>query len=114
MKKMAMVLVCVMLLSVLAIGSQANATTANPDWYNVTIQSTGSVGGLYFIFCTSVNTLWTGQRMFLIDAANAAAKSQLAAALTGLANSGAAALYSPGGVPPAGGFMVGVGAGNVE
>ena len=113
MKKMAMVLACVMLVSVLAIGSESNATTANPDWYNVTIQSCGAVGGLYFVFCTSVDTLWTGQRMFLMDAENPANKALLASALTGQANSGAAALYMPGGVPPAGAFIVGVGAGNV-
>jgi hypothetical protein len=114
MKKMAMVLVCVMLLSVLAIGSEANATTANPDWYNVTIQSCGAVGGLYFIFCTSNDTLWTGQRIFLMDATNTANKSLLAASLTGQANGGSAALYMPGGVPAAGSFVVGVGAGTVQ
>jgi hypothetical protein len=114
MKKMVMVCVCVMLLSVLAIGSESNATTANPDWYNVTIQSCGAVGGLYFVFCTSVDSLWTGQRMFLMDATNAANKSLLASALTGQASGGAAALYMPGGVPPAGSFIVGIGAGNVQ
>ena len=113
MKKMAMVLACVMLLSVLAIGSEVNATGANPDWYNVTIQSVGAVGGLYFVFCTSNDTLWAGQRMFLMDAANAANKSLLASALTGQASGGQAALYMPGGVPPQGAFIIGVGAGTV-
>jgi hypothetical protein len=114
MKKMAMVLVCVMLLSVLAIGSESNATTANPDWYNVNIQSCGAVGGLYFVFCTSVDSLWTGQRIFLMDATNPANKSLLASALTGQAGGGLGALYMPGGIPPSGAFIVGVGAGNVQ
>ena len=116
MKKMAKVLVCVMLLSALAIGSESNATAANPDWYNVTINSCGALNwNYYFIFCTSTLTptpAWTGQRMFLMDGANTANKALLAAALTGQSN-GFASLYMPGGVT-AGSFVTGAGAGTIE
>ena len=116
MKKMAMVLVCVMLLSALAISSESNATAANPDWYNVSLQSCGALNNnLYFIFCTSTltpNPAWTGQRIFLMDGSNPACKALLAAGLTGVAN-GSGALYLPGTIA-AGTYVTGVGAGTVE
>jgi hypothetical protein len=115
MKKMAMVLVCVMLLSTLAISTESNATAANPDWYNVSINSCGALNyGLYFVFCTSTDSpaAWTGQRLFLMDGANANSKAMLAAGLTGNANS-SGALYMPSGIA-AGTYCTGVGAGSVQ
>ena len=116
MKKMAMVLVCVMLLSALAIGSESNATPTNPDWYNVTINSCGALDyNLYFIFATSTLTptpAWSGQRVFLMDGANVNNKALLAAALTGQAG-GSGALYMPNGIG-AGAFVTGAGSGTVE
>ena len=115
MKKMAMVLVCVMLLSALAISSESNATVANPDWYNVTVNSCGALTyNLYFIFATSTlaTPAWTGQRLFLIDGVNPAGKALLAAGLTGVAN-GAGALYLPTTIA-ANTYVIGVGAGTVQ
>jgi hypothetical protein len=97
MKRIAMVLVCVMVLSALAIGGVANATVANPGWYNVTLVSIGSLPsyGLYVITCSSDDTTWTGNRVFLMDATNQAMKTSLAAALTGYSVSGKASIYLP-------------------
>ena len=51
MKKMAMVVLCVMVLSTVAIVNEAAATTANPDWYNCTIQSAGGLWGILLCLC---------------------------------------------------------------
>jgi hypothetical protein len=119
MKKMMMVLVCVMLLSGLAIGNEANATTANPGWYNVIINSAGALTyNLGFIFATSSITAWPGQRLFLIDltpdpsTGASAGKALLAAALTGNANQ-TGALYMPDSIDIRA-YCAGIGAGTVE
>ena len=115
MKKMAMVLFCVMVLSALAIGSESNATVANPGWYNVTIQSCGAlpVANFYFLFATSNDASWTGSRVFVMDAANVQNKAALAGVLTGYSSSGQCALYLPDSVA-AGTFVQGAGAGSVD
>ena len=97
MKKMAMLLACIMVLSALTIGNEANATTVNPGWFNVTLVSCGSLPsyGLYVITCSSDNATWTGNRVFLLDANNPAVKASFAAALTGYANGGKASIYLP-------------------
>jgi hypothetical protein len=96
MKKMAKVLLCIMVLSVLAIGSDAGATATYPGWYNCTVQSVGALpapGAVYVIFATDVTgTFWTDSRVFFLDALE---KPGLAAALTALAASGNIALYLP-------------------
>ena len=115
MKKMAMVLVCVMLLSALAISSESNATVLNADWYNVTINSSGALTyNIFFVFATSTlaTPAWTGQRVFLMDGSNPACKALLAAGLTGVAN-GSGALYLPTTIA-SGTYVTGVGAGTVE
>ena len=115
MKKM--VLVCVLLLSVLAIVSVSNATVANPGWYNASVQSVGALpsSNFYFIFATDLGgtPAWTGSQVFLLDANIADNKAGLAAALTGFANSSGVAMYLPGGTG-AGTFVSGVGAGSVQ
>lgn len=118
MKKMAMVLLCVIVLSTLAIGSQANAAVpAYADWYNVTATSCGAMTTFYFVFVTSNDALWTGVRLFLIDGTNAATKTILAASLTGYASGGQLSLYIPGysnaSPPPANTFVTGVVAGSL-
>ena len=97
MKKLAMVLVCVLVLSALTFSSAANATTANPGWYNVTVTYIGALPtfGFYSLTATSSDTSWNGTRIFLIDATNPETKSMLATALTGYANGGAVAVYLP-------------------
>jgi hypothetical protein len=112
MKKLAMVMVCVMVLSALTIGSVANATTANPGWYNVIVTYIGALPtyGFYSLTATSSDTSWTGPRIFLIDAANPETKSMLATALTGYANSGGVTLYLPNTIAEYT-FVGGVGAG---
>ena len=115
MKKMAMVLACVMLLTVLAISSESNATVLNPGWYNVIINSSGALtSNLFFLFATSTlaTPAWPGQRLFLMDGANPACKALLAAGLTGVAN-GAGALYLPTTIA-ANTYVTGVGAGTVQ
>lgn len=125
MKKMAMVVVCVMMLSTMAIVNDAAATTINPDWYNCTIQSTGALGTtFYFVFATCAGVggggSWADSRVFLIDSSAAGpGKALLAGLLTGYASGGQAALYIPGFTavttgPPAASAVVGVGAGSVS
>jgi len=113
MKKMAKVLLCVMVLSTLAIGSQANAAPpAFAGWYNCTVSSAGSLGSFYFMFVTNNDAVWTGARTFLIDAANPATNTMLAALLTGYASGGQVSLYLPGGTA-ANSFVSGVVAGSL-
>jgi hypothetical protein len=97
MKKMVMILLCVMLLSALAIGGESNATTANPGWYNCTINSVGAdtSGTYYIVNATSSDTTWAGVRVFFVDGLAAGGKGMLATILTGYASSGSVALYLP-------------------
>jgi hypothetical protein len=101
MKKMVMVLACVMLLSAFAIGGEALAAPpAFADWYNCTVLSVGSFSSnAYFIFVTNNDAVWAGPRVFLMDGAQPGTKSMLATALTGYAGTGQVSLYMP---PPAG------------
>ncbi len=100
MKKMAMVVLCVMVLSVVAaIGNEAVAAPTNTDWYNCTAVSVGALPApwnFYFVFATNNDGWWANSRLFFIDATNAAAKPMLATLLTGYASGGAVALYIPG------------------
>lgn len=114
MKKMAMVLMCVMVLSGMAIGS-ANATVANPGWFNVTLVSCGSLPSfnVYVITATSNDNTWAGQRVFLMDATNAALKTSFATALTGYSSGGQAAIYLPN-TQAANTFIDGVYAGTLQ
>ena len=122
MKKMAMVLLCVMVLSAVAIGNEANAALpAFPDWYNCTVLSAGSLPsapfGFYFVFVTSNDALWTGARAFLMNATDPVTKTAYAAALTGYASGGQCSLYIPGfsnaSPPPQNTFVQGVNAGTL-
>jgi hypothetical protein len=115
MKKMAMVLLCVVVLSALAIGSESNATPTYPGWYNVTLVSAGALPtyNFYFLFATSSDASWTGNRVFLIDASNPATKAALAAALTAYSSSGQASLYMPTSIEP-NTFVEGVVAGTLD
>lgn len=117
-----MVLLCVMVLSAVAIGNEANAALpAFPDWYNCTVLSTGSLPsapfGFYFVFVTSNDALWTGARAFLMNATDPATKTAYAAALTGYASGGQVSLYIPGfsnaSPPPQNTFVQGVNAGSL-
>ena len=113
MKKMAMVLLSIMVLSVLAIGtSEVEATTLYPGWYNTTVQSVGALpapSSVFVIFATSSDNSWPNSRVFFLDGLE---KPGLAAALTGLAGTGAVALFLPTGVAEAT-FVQGVTAGIV-
>ena len=97
MKKMAMVLVCVMLLSALAIGSDAVAAPPPfPGWYNCKVISVGSFTvNAYFIFASNNDGAWTGNRVFLMDGVQPGTKAMLATALTGYAGTGEVSLYLP-------------------
>ena len=97
MKKMAMVLICVMVLAALAIGSKANATAANPGWYNITVTSVGALPAfnIYTITATSNDATWTSTHIFLLDSTIPDTKSALATALTAYSNGGLAAIYLP-------------------
>jgi hypothetical protein len=99
MKKMAMVLVCVMLLSAFAIGSAAVAAVP-PGWYNCTVTSVGIVpaGNYYFVVAQNPDGGWVGSQSFLIDSTTAAAKTLLATILTGYSGTGQVALFLPDGV----------------
>ena len=122
MKKVAMVVLCVVMLSMVAFGNEAAATTANPDWYNCTIQSAGGSGAFYFVFATCAGvggtSSWTDSRVFLIDnSATGQGKAMLAAVLTAYASGGQCALAFPGSgsaAVPAGTFIGAVGAGSVS
>ena len=100
MKKMVMVLMCVMVLSAAVTINEANALPAFGDWYNVSIQSVGAAPNapynFYFIFCTSSDALWTGPRSFLVDSTNVNNKTMLAALLTAYASGNNASLFMPG------------------
>jgi len=91
-----MVLVCVMLLSVVAIGSEALA--AGP-WYNCNLTSVGSLPAPYNFFFINASAAdgvsWTGVQTFLMDATDPVMKTLYAAALTGFANSSTCSLYLP-------------------
>jgi hypothetical protein len=122
MKKMAVVVLCVVMLSMVVAVNESAATTANPDWYNCAIQSTGASGAFYFVFATCAGVggtaSWADSRVFLIDnAAGGQGKAMLAAVLTGYASSGAVALAFPGfgnADVPAGTFIGAAGAGSVS
>jgi hypothetical protein len=74
MKKMAMVLVCVMLLSAFAIGSAAVAAVPT-GWYNCTV--TGRTAQRWILLCRCSESDGDGwQPKFLIDSHNAAAKAR--------------------------------------
>jgi hypothetical protein len=114
MKKMAVVFICAMLLSTIAVSSQVNATTANPGWYNTSVSFVGALplAGLYSIVATSADQSFPAGTTYLIDATNPETKSMLATVLTGYANSGPVALYLPNGIA-AYSFCSGVAAGVV-
>ncbi len=122
MKKLLMVVLCVMMLSAAVTVNDASATTANPDWYNCTLQSAGAAGGFYFVFATCAGTggsaSWTDSRVYLIDnSPGGQGKAMLAAALTAFAGGGAAALAFPGfgnANVPAATFIGAVAAGSVS
>jgi len=124
MKKMAMVVLCVMMLSTVVIVNDAAATTLNPDWYNCVVQSAGGLNPIYgFCFATCAGTggggAWADSRVFLIDTTTTQGRALLASVLTGYASGGTAALYIPGFTavptgPPLGNFISGVGAGSVS
>lgn len=122
MKKMAMVVLCVMMVSAVGIVNNAAATTLNPDWYNCTLQSAGAAGQFYFVFATCAGVggtaSWVDSRVFLIDnAPTGQGKAMLAAALTAAAGSGAAALAFSGfgnANVPAGTFVSAVSAGTAQ
>ena len=71
MKKMAMVVLCVMMLSTVAIVNDAAATTVNPDWYNCAVQSCGALTTFGFVFATCAGVggggTWADSRVFVID-----------------------------------------------
>ena len=122
MKKMAMVLLlCVMVLSVMAIDNEANALPAFPGWFNCTVVSCGALPnapfGVYFLFVTSNDNLWTGSRYFYMNANDPNTKSQFAAALTGYASGGQVSLLflnnSTANPPVQGTFADGVNAGSL-
>ncbi len=123
MKKMAMVVLCVMVLSVVAaVGSEAIAAPTNTDWYNCTAVSVGALPApwnFYFVFATNNDSWWTGSRLFFLDSTNLAAKAMLATVLTGYASGGNVALYIPGysnsavNPPPANTVVTGVGSGSM-
>ncbi len=123
MKKMAMVLLCVVMLSMAVVVDESGATTANPDWFNVTVQNVGITGNLGFIFATCAGTggtpSWTDSRFYGYDASTPAGKAMLAAALTGYASGGSLAVQFPGqqgtsGGVPAGTVPVAISAGVVS
>lgn len=121
MKKMAMVLLCVMVLSSAIIVNESAATTANPDWFNCTMQSAGVVGAFGFVFVTSAGTggttPFTTSTLYAFDATTVNGKAMLAAALTAYASGGAVALYFPGAgitAPAAGAVPGAIGAGAVS
>jgi hypothetical protein len=96
MKKMVMVLLCVLMLSALGIG---NAVAVTPPWYNCNIDATGAIGPWYFVFATSPGN-WTGSQQFILDATDPQMKAVFASLLTAKANMTDAAIYAPSGVAP--------------
>lgn len=107
MKKMAMVLICVAMMSALVVGA---ASAATPPWYNCTITAPGATGPFFFVYATSDTTAWVGSQLFLIDASDPIMKAAFAALLTGFANGQQVTLYLPGGIAP-NSFISGVSAG---
>jgi hypothetical protein len=97
MKKMVMVLACVMVLSAFAMSNDANAAPpTDPGWYNCAIVTTGAFTvNAYFMLVTSNDGIWANNRVFLIDGSGAAGKSMLATALTAYSNGASVALYMP-------------------
>jgi hypothetical protein len=97
MKKMAMVLICVMVLSTLALSSNpVEAVSPYPDWFNCTVTNCGLVfGNVYFVHVTTVDGQWQGTNTFFIDAADASSKAAYASMLTAYANNGQVSLYIP-------------------
>ena len=118
MKKMVMVVLCVMVMAAMAIDVGPAAAAAVPPWYNVTLSACAAMPNFYFLFCTSDDAVWTGTRVFLMDATNPATKPMLAAALTGFASSGKGSVWIPGfggasDPPPANSFAQAVSAGSL-
>lgn len=123
MKKMAVVVLCVVMLSMAVAVNESAATTLNPDWFNVTVQNVGVLQTLGFLFATCAGAggtqSWTDSRFFGYDSSTAAGKAMLAAALTGYASGGTLAVQFPGqqgtvGGPPAGSVPTAIAAGTVS
>lgn len=123
MKKMAAVVLCVMVLSMAFVVNESAATTLTPDWFNCTLQNAGVLSTLGFVFATCAGTgggpSWTDSRFFGYDASSPSGKAMLAAALTAYASGGSAAILFPGqqgtaGGPPAGTTPAAIAAGSVQ
>lgn len=100
MKKMVMVLLCVMVLAVFTVGNEAVAAPP-AGWFNCTLNSIGTLPSFYFLTATDQATppAFTAT-FFTIDPTGAQAKAYLAAALTGYASGGNVSLYLPNGTAP--------------
>ena len=111
MKKMAVVLLCVVMLSMAVAVNESAATTLNPDWFNLTVQNAGVLQTLGFFFATCAGTggtpSWTDSRFYGYDSSTPTGKAMLAAALTGYASGGTFAVWFPGQQGNAGGVPVG-------